>query len=198
MARRLDRRINFDSLKSSDICEIEALAAETASASILDSELAILCRLWTISAELCTPLLVCDSIIFKTTLCSSIFDRDAAVPLSSLLSNFSSVLPFWFSLGNYTFFEDPTYLPRTIKLSSMACLCLSRSSRAFLKTSLLMALQNFLTQAFAPTSDAGRRELALSSKRPISVVQKSSWTCRAVIWESLKSSGNLATSCLAA
>lgn len=110
----------------------------------------------------------------------------------------SSVRPSPFSLGHPAFLESRAYLPKTTRLNSIAYLYLSRSSRAFLKTSLLTAFQNCFIQIFAPTSDAGRRAFALSSNRRTSVVQKSSCICRAVTWDSLKSSGNLSTICLAA
>ena len=134
VARRLDRCLGFDSCESFDLCDTEVPATEVAKASILDSELAILCKLCTLSAEICTLIFECDSILSRTTFCSSVLDRDAAVPVSSLLSRFSkstaetsSVLSCWFSLRHIISLEVPSYLPRTVRLSSMACLCLSSS-----------------------------------------------------------------------
>lgn len=78
--RRFGRVRGFGLSPSSTFCNIEALAAEEAKASILESETAILCRLLSLTADLSILVSVYASILSRMKFCSSILDRDAAVP----------------------------------------------------------------------------------------------------------------------
>jgi len=77
--RRLVRFRGFEFSPSSTLGDIAALAAEAARASILDSDVAMLWRLLSLTADFITAVSVYASIRSKTIFCSSIFDKDAVV-----------------------------------------------------------------------------------------------------------------------